>query len=179
MLRNSKLQEYFNFTYTDLQSNRMGQVTDNQRIHVKGKVKRFNNRILIVLAIMFMLTLGGFVVFRMAAGNTFTSFPTAMLGPIITLVVLVVFMVSRTNRKNDFSLKKAEGIVNFVWVEERVRNTSDTGPDYKMVRRLEMRVGGVSFNVNQELMDIINQGDTYRFYYTGGGDIVSAEFLNK
>jgi hypothetical protein len=178
MLRNSKLQEYFNFTHTDLQSNRMGQVTESQQIHVKGKVKQYNGRILIVLVLMFMLTVGGFVIFKMAARNAFQSFPIAMLGPIITLVILVVFMVSRTNRKNDFSLKKAEGTVNFVWVEERVRNTADTGADYRTVRKLEMRVGGVSFNVNQELMDILNQGDNVRFYYTGGGDIVSAEFVN-
>lgn len=174
-----KLQEYFNFTQNDLQANRQGRVTENQQAHVKGKVQRFNSRILVVLAIMFVIGFGVNFAVRMAsASNDFSgSIPTAALGPVITIVVLILFMAVRSNKKNDFSLQKVEGIVNFVWVENRVPNQDRTG--YKTEKSLQMKVGGVSFNVSENLIGIINQGDECRFYYTGGGDIVSAEFLSK
>jgi len=180
MSENEKLQKYFNFTPSDLHENRQGRITENQRVHVKGKVQKFNSRIVIILAIILVLSVGAFFAVRMVSAGTGSSngLPVrAFLGPVITVIVLVVFMASRTNRKNDFSLQKAEGTANFVWVEHQVMNQDRTG--YKTEKSLQMRVGGSSFNVSQNLMDIINQGDNVRFYYTGGGDIVSAEFLDK
>lgn len=180
MSKDIKLQEYFNFTQSDLQANRQGRVTENQRIHVKSKVQRFNSRIFIFVAILLMIGAGVFYAVRMASGlgNPEGGFPTSFLfGPAITIIILIVFIATRTNRKNDFSLKKVEGTVNFVWVERRVANQDNTG--YKTEKSLQMRVGGTSFNVSQKLMDILNQGDNIRFYYTGGGDIVSAEFVEK
>lgn len=179
MTKELKLQEYFNFTQSDLQENRQGRVTENQQAHVKGKVQRFNSRIIIVLVIMFVIGFGVNFAVRMAsAGGDFSgSIPTAAFAPLITIVILILFMAFRTNKKNDLSLKKIDGTVNFVWVEHRIANQDNTG--YKTEKKLEMRVGGVSFNVSQNLMDILNQGDNVRFYYTGGGDIVSAEFIDK
>lgn len=180
MSKELKLQEYFNFTQSDLQENRQGRITENQRAHVKGKVQRFNSRILVFMAFLLILSVGAFFVVRVASASAGSSggLPVfAILGPGLTVVVLIVFMASRTNRKNDLSIQKAEGTVNFVWVEHRIMNQDQTG--YKTEKRLQMRVSGVSFNVNEKLMDIINQGDNYRFYYTGGGDILSAEFLQS
>lgn len=179
MSKDLKLQEYFNFTQGDLQANRQGRVTEHQQEHVKGKVQRFNSRIIVVLVIMFVIGFGVNFAVRMAsAGGGFDgSIPFAALGPVITIVVLILFMIFRTNKKNDFSLQKAEGTVNFVWVENRVPNQDRTG--YKTEKDLHMKVGGVSFNVSENLVGIINQGENVRFYYTGGGEIVSAEFLDK
>jgi hypothetical protein len=42
-----------------------------------------------------------------------------------------------------------------------------------------MHVNDVSFDVQKDILEIIDQGDNVRFYYTGGGDIVSAEFVEK
>lgn len=178
MTANQKLQEYFKFTQSDLEANRQGRVTENQQAHVKGRVQRFNSRIFIFVAVLLMISAGVFFAVRLASGsgNSEGGFPTSFLfGPAITIIILIVFVATRTNRKNDFSLKKAEGMVNFVWVERRVANQDNTG--YKTEKSLEMRVDGVSFNVSKNLMDIINQGDNVRFYYTGGGEIVSAEFV--
>ena len=180
MSKDLKLQEYFNFTQSDLQENRQGRVTENQRAQVKGRVQRFNSRIVIFLAIILLISVGAFFAVRMASsgGGSLSGLPIrAFLGPGLTVTVLIIFMASRTNKKNDFSLQKAEGVVNFVWVERQVPNQDRTG--YKTEKSLQMRVGGVSFNVSENLVDIINQGDTCRFYYTGGGDIVSAEFLEN
>ncbi len=180
MSNKEKLQQYFNFTQSDLQANQQGRITENQRAHVKGKVQRFNSRILIFLVIVLMISVGAFFVVRMvssSAGSSSGLPVSAFLGPGITVIVLIVFMASRTNKKNDFSLQKAEGKVNFVWVERQVMNQDRTG--YKTEQSLQMRVDGASFNVSKNLMDIINQGDNCRFYYTGGGDIVSAEFIDK
>lgn len=180
MSKDLKLQEYFNFTQSDLQENRQGRVSDDQRLIVKDRAQRFNNKILIVLVFILVISAGAAFFVRNAVLGTGTfRFSSAMLGPAITIVIMTVYMVNRSQKKNDFSLQRAEGTVNFVWVEERVRNHSNAGPDYKTVRSLQMRVGGTSFNVKEELMDIINQGDNCRFYYTGGGDIVSAEFVEK
>ena len=179
MSKTEKLQQYFNFTQSDLQANRQGRITENQQAHVKGKVQRFNSRIIVVLVIMFVLGLGATFAVRMASASSGLtgSIPTAALGPVITIVILILFMVFRTNKKNDFSIKKTEGVVNFVWVERQIANQDNTG--YKTEKSLQIRVGGVSFNITQKLMDIVNQGDNVRFYYTGGGDIVSAEFVEK
>lgn len=179
MSTNEKLQQYFNFNQNDLQANRQGRVTENQQAHVKGKVQRFNSRIIIFMVVISLIAFGVNFAVRMvtATGGFNGSIPVGAFGPVITIVVLILFMVFRTNKKNDFSLKKAEGIVNFVWVERQVPNADRTG--YKTEKSLEMRVGGVSFNIGENLMDIINQGDNVRFYYTGGGDIVSAEFVGR
>jgi len=180
MPQDEKLQQYFNFTQDDLLANQQGRVTENQQEHVKGKVQNFNNRILIVLIVVFLIGLAVNSAIRTsyAVSNGFPiPLPTPMLGPVIVITLMVVFMSVRSKKKNNFSLKKVEGTVNFVWVERQVSNQDRTG--YKTEKSLQMRVGGVSFNVNQKLMDVINEGDTCRFYYTGGGDIISAEFIDK
>jgi len=178
MNRNEKLQEYFQFDETDLRENRQGRVSELQRSIVKNRVGSFNRNALIVGVLI--LAVAGVVVARvggaLGADNLF-SMLRLVAGPLLTILVLSGFLIYRTSRKNDFSLKSAEGPVNFVWVEDRVANQDNTG--YKTVRRLQMRVGGVSFHVKEALMDVINQGDICRFYYTGGGDIVSAEFIEK
>jgi len=182
MSKNEKLQEYFHFNQNDLQANRQGRVTENQRAHIKGKVQRYNNRILIVLGVVLVIGFIANFAIRIAAAsgelsNLFSSLPMGAVGPIFAAFIMVIFLIFRTQKKNEQSLLKAEGTVNFVWVERRVSNQDRTG--YKTVKSLQMRVGGVSFNVNENLMDIINQGDNVRFYYASGGDIVSAEFIDK
>ncbi len=178
MDRNEKLQEYFQFDEVDLRENRQGRVSELQRSIVKNRVGSFNRNALIVSVLI--LAVAGVVIMRVGGAigaNNLFSMLKLVAGPLLTILVLGGFLIYRTSRKNDFSLKAAEGPVNFVWVEDRVANQDHTG--YRTVRSLQMRVGGVSFHVREALMDVINQGDVCRFYYTGGGDIVSAEFVDQ
>lgn len=182
MSKNEKLQEYFHFNQNDLQANRQGRVTEDQRAQIKAKVQRYNNRILIVLGVVLVIGFIANFAIRIAAASDefsklFSSLPMGAVGSLFASFIMVIFLIFRTQKKNEHSLLKVEGTVNFVWVESRVSNQDRTG--YKTIKNLQMRVGGVSFNVNENLIDIINQGDNARFYYSSGGDIVSAEFVEK
>lgn len=104
------------------------------------------------------------------------SFFVIVFGGIVLLVLRVVF--EKANRKADTVVRRAEGKVNFVWVERQERNTSKTGPMYRTVRSLEMRVGSENAfnNVNSRLPNFINQTDEWIFYYTNHPfKIISAE----
>jgi hypothetical protein len=73
---------------------------------------------------------------------------------------------NRINRKAEHEIRRAEGTVNFVWVERKERTS--TGSGHKTVRSLEMRVGtDAKFTgMSDQLPNLINQGDEWIFYYT-------------
>lgn len=183
------LEQVLNFDDADLASNRLGQLTQKQKDLLAEKAKShksFNTAIGVVIAVMvggalltglggpILATLGGSF---LESGEVTTEAMIALIpvicmalfflvvfGGILIVVLRVVF--ERANRKVDTVVRRAEGKVNFVWVEKQERNTSKTGPMYKTVRVLEMRLGGETFTVNQELPNIINQGEEWIFYYT-------------
>jgi hypothetical protein len=178
MNRNEMLQQHFEFDASDLQENHQGWVTETQRTIVKSRIGRFNLNALIV--VIFILGVAAVVVtrggFQTESGNMMSALKP-VTGSLLSVALLIGFLVYRTSRKNDMSLQTAEGPVDFVWVEDSIPNHDNTS--YRTVRSLQMRVDGMSFKVEETLMDIIKQGDICRFYYTGGGDIVSAEFIDK
>lgn len=175
MSKTEMLQEYFDFTENELEENRQGRVTEEQVLIVKEKTQKYNNLAmagtLILLAVVFGITLNS------TSGVKDFPIMEAMTMPLIIAGGVIIFLILRTASKNDITLQKVEGKVNFVWVEERTRGSWKA--DDTTVSRFKMRVGGKSFDVREELMDIINQGENVRFYYTSGGDIVSAEFIES
>lgn len=185
----NELMNLFGFDDADLAANRMGQLTQKQRETLVEKAKnhkRFNTTIGIIIVIVFggALLTGLFAPILAAVGGSLlesgkltpeaifislSSICTGLLflvvfGGILILVLRVVF--ERANRKVDTAVRRVEGVVNFVWVEKQERNSSKTGPMYRTVRVLEMRLGGETFNVQQELPNVINQGEEWVFYYT-------------
>lgn len=175
MSNNEMLQEYFDFTESELEENRQGRVTEEQVLIIKERTQKYNN--LAVGITLIMLTVAYVIILN--STSDVKDFPVmeAMTIPLIIAGGVVVFLILRTASKNDFSVQKVEGKVNFVWVEERTRESGKMG--YTTVSRFKMRVGRISFDAREELMDIINQGDNVRFYYTSGGEIISAEFIES
>ena len=184
------IEQVLNFDDADLASNRLGQLTQKQKGLLAEKAKNhksFNTIIGVIVAVIFGGTLltGLGAPFLAAVGGSLlesgkvTTEALLTLIPIICVVlfVLVIFggilvvilkvIFDRANKKVDTTVRRVEGIVNFIWVEKRERNTSKTGPTYKTVRVLEMRIGGETFsNINNELPSLINQGEEWIFYYT-------------
>ena len=181
--------EVLGFDDADLGSNRLGQLTQKQKELLVEKAKShksFNTIIGVIIAVVFggaLLTGLGAPVLATVGGSLLESgevtaealialipiicmvlFFLVIFGGILIVVLRIVF--ERANRKVDTVVRRVEGKVNFVWVERRERNTRKTGPTYKTVRVLEMRIGGETFNVNNELPNVINQGEEWIFYYT-------------
>jgi hypothetical protein len=171
MTKNEKLQEYFDFTEPDLKENSEGRVSKDQQLLVKNKLQNQINGILFVLLVLGFIT----VAINLGRSNDFAAFQKTLVIPAFIGVFAFLFILYQYANKSDFSLKFVEGKVNFVWVEERVRENGT----YRTSRRLKMHVNDVSFDVQKDILEIIDQGDNVRFYYTGGGDIVSAEFVEK
>ena len=184
-----ELMNVLDFNDADLASNRLGQLTQKQKDLLAEKAKShksFNTIIGVIIAVVFggalltglgapiLATLGGSL---LESGKVTTEalltlipiicvvlFVLVIFGGILVVILKVIF--DRANKKVDTTVRRVEGIVNFIWVEKRERNTSKTGPTYKTVRVLEMRIGGETFTVNQELPNVINQGEEWIFYYT-------------
>lgn len=198
-----ELRKLLEYDDADLAANRMGQLTQKQKDLLAEKAKshkRFNTVIGVIIAVIFggaLLTGLGAPILATLGGSLLESgevTPEALIAliPIICMVLffLVIFggilivvlrvIFERANRKVDITARRVEGTVNFVWVEKQERNTTKAGPMYKTVRVLEMRIGGETFNVNNELPNVINQGEEWVFYYTNHPfKFLSAEKLAK
>ncbi len=175
MSNNGMLQEYFDFTESELEENRQGRVTEEQALIIKERTQKYNN-LAVAITLLLLAVVVGIILNSTSDVKDFPIMETMSI-PLMIAGGVVIFLVLRTVSKNDFSVQKVEGKVNFVWVEERTRGSWKTGD--ATVSRFKMRVGGKSFDVREELMDIIDSGERYRFFYTSGGDILSAEVLEK
>ena len=168
-----RLQEYYEFTDDDLKENRHGRVTEFQKQVLQQKNQK---ETLLLLGFFAGLGIILFIVNQTRFPSGDSSFLRTFLA--VMFAVVVVSMVIRMIKRANISLSSISGEVNFVWEEEKIQHTENIHR-YTTVRRLKMRVGGASFDVDERLKKIIDQGDICRFYYTGGGDIVSAEFIDK
>lgn len=165
-----RLEEYFDFTQDDLRENRKGIVTEDQRLILKEKTQRETNVLLIAFVAIGIISV--------VIGNIINPGSNSMMMPVILGIMAVVIIVLRGIKRSDISLHSVEGKIEFFWEEHKVKDSDSV--NYLTTRKiLKVRIGEKVFEVREELMDILEQGDRCRFYYTGGGDILSAEVLNR
>lgn len=84
--------------------------------------------------------------------------------------------------KTDHTVQQVRGRVDFIKAEKVFSEKRPNGfISYRIVEIYELRIGKIQFeNVNQKIMDMIQPGDIYAFYYTKDSKaILSAERLTK
>ena len=205
------IQQLWNFDDADLAANRMGQLTAKQKTMLARELKSYKMVYLgigIFIAVIFccvpIIALLGkglfstlisglnipFLPSQNSSTDLMDTLPLFAMGGfavifiafavLIVGIVLVVYYI-RGNKKEDITVKKAEGVVNFMQVEKRVRTTSNNR-GYKDINVLEMRVGTDQkfTEVNDRLPNIINQGEEWTIYYTSHPfKFLSGEIISK
>jgi len=207
-MSDTQLKELWGFDETDLNANRMGQLTAKQKTTLTAELKSYKNVYLgigIFLAVVFccfpivvllgrgllpVLMRGLVSPSQISPTDFMNTLPLFAIGGFalvfIFLTMLIVGVVlfiyyKRGNKKENIAVKKARGVVNFVFVEKRIR-ASETTMGYKDIKVLEMRVGTENnfTDINEKLPNIINQGEEWIVYYTSHPfKFLSAEFVSK
>jgi hypothetical protein len=188
-----QLRRFFDFDESDLNANRAGRLSVKQEKRTqefeKDTSKTFRNigiglillNILIVAGFILNVTGSGFS-FSTASRDDLIGMAAMMVVPTIIIGFFVWVMFWLAASKLDHSLQKAEGEVNFVKVEKRESyKTASGSTSQRTVQQYELRVGRVKFeDVDEELLNIIKEGDFYTFYYTKDAkEILSCEYIVK
>lgn len=171
MTRQERLQSCFDFTEDDLKQNRLGRLTVAQKQALQKKTNREAAR----LFWFFMGLAAIFIVIDRVKFSSGSS-PLSWAIPVVLIGIAAVSMLLRSIKRSNISLNSVSGKVDFTWEEQKVYDPENINRS-TIMRRLKMRVGGRSFDADETLKNIIEPGENCRFYVTGGGDIVSAEFL--
>lgn len=186
-----ELRNFFEFDEGDLIANRARRLSPKQEAKIQD-IEKGSSRIFfwagVVLVLFGIGASYGILKPVLEFGNDVMGW-SDLIGPFIGLAVtwgvlgfftIGAFRLSRS--RFDSSVQHVEGKVDFVKVEKQESyQTADDSTSYRTVEEYELRVGRVAFeDVDGELLDIIEEGDTYAFYYTKDTkDILSCEFVGK
>jgi hypothetical protein len=188
-----ELRQFFNFDDSDLLANRMGRFSAKQEKRIqeidKSSSKTFRN-IGIGLILLNILIIAGFILNVTGSGFSFSTasrddmigMAAMMVVPTVIIGFFVWIMFWLASSKLDHSLQNVEGNVRLVKVEKtQSYKTASGSASQRKVQQYELRVGRVKFeDVNEELLNILREGDIYIFYYTKDAkDILSCEFIRK
>ncbi len=190
-MTDSQLQKFFNFDQSDLNTNRSGKLSAKQKTKLE-KDEQGADQILIGAGIFFILValvivyfVAGESLMRLFSGNLASGdILTIVLGAGLPLIFFGFFAMGAFkmgSSKFDNSVQSAQGKVNFVKVEKQVPTSTSEVSNYRTVQQYELRVGNNKFeNVAEELLNLIDEGDTYIFYYTKSTKkILSCESIRK
>ena len=174
------LMNYFKFDQADLTVNENGQFTEKQKVRIfkEDKSNRMWSRIggvvlLFIAAIGFFGAIAGAIAdpdlgFRIGFGIGF-----GVIWPLIWGGIGVV-LIKNSFSKHDFKLTRVQGQVNIV------RRESYSSEHHTTSVYHELHIGGQEFSVNEDLADVIMQGDEYILYYIAdSNEIMSAELVGK
>ena len=186
-----ELRNFFEFDEGDLIANRARRLSPKQEAKLQD-IEKGSSRIFfwagVVLVLFGIGASYGILKPVIEFGNDVMGW-SDLIGPFIGLAVVWgvlgffatgAFRLSRS--RFDSSVQHVEGKVDFVKVEKQESyQTADDSTSYRTVEEYELRVGRIAFeDVDGELLDIIEEGDTYAFYYTKDTkDILSCEFVGK
>lgn len=186
-----ELRNFFEFDEGDLIANRARRLSPKQEAKIQD-IEKGSSRIFfwagVVLVLFGIGASYGILKPVLEFGNDIMGW-SDLIGPFIGLAVvwsvlgffaIGAFRLSRS--RFDSSVQHVEGKVDFVKVEKQESyQTADDSTSYRTVEEYELRVGRIAFeDVDGELLDIIEEGDTYAFYYTKDTkDILSCEFVGK
>lgn len=181
-----ELRNYFNFGEADLYANRAGRLTKEQETRLL-EVERGASQIFRWVGIFLLLIAIFVTLFLLNEARKVNWADLIGLSPALCIVWLMCGgfaygSFKLAGSKNDNSVQKAEGEVNFVKVESRESyKTASGSTSYRTVQKYELRVDKVKFqDVNEELLNLIREGDVYAFYYAKDSkQILSCEFISK
>lgn len=189
-MTDQQIKTFFSFDETDLNANRSNKLSAKQEKKFKELEKSTSNifRWIGIGLILLATCIIGFILLNVI--NDGFSFATAFSEDIIGIVLMLCLptfiigifvwvMFWLASSKTDYAVQNIQGKINFVKVEKQVRNASNS--TYQTVEQYELRVGGIVFeNVASDLLNLIDEGDIYIFYYTKQSkQILSCEFISK
>jgi hypothetical protein len=187
-----ELRKFFEFDENDLVANRAKKLSQKQKTKLETSEKGADQIFVgagiffILVALVIVYFVAGDSILKLLTGRTLESSDilTLVLGggmPILFFGFFAWGAFKLGSSKFDNTVQFVEGKVNFVKVEKRVPTSTSDVSSYRTVQQYELRVGKVVFeNVDEELLNIIEEGDTYAFYYTKDTkEILSCEFVSK
>ena len=179
-MEDHQLMDYFKFDMADLHAHAHGDFTDKQRLRLLEEDKSSRKWSMIGgfgMILIALIGLGGAIFavtqdsdlgFQIGFGLGFGCLWPAIWGGI------GFFVIKGALSKHEIKLAKVQGKVNIVRGESYNSQTHTTSVHH------ELHIGGQEFSVEDDLADVMMQGDEYIIYYVdGSSEILSAELVHK
>jgi hypothetical protein len=172
----TQLMNYFKFDQDDLYANQNGRFTDKQRVRLIQEDKSDRRSGLVWGIILMGIGAIGLVIAIVAGlANSDWGFRIGFgcgFGIVWPLVWggIGYAMMSDSFSKHEFKLARVQGRVNIVRSESYSSQSHTTSVHH------ELHIGGQEFRVDEDLANVLMQGEEYALYYVDGTNkILSAE----
>jgi len=190
-MNDPQLMKLFDFNESELNENRNGRLSDRQAKRLQ-KVERSQKGCSSILGgLLIIVALVGVVIAVSVVPAVISDDRGAAIGIGIAFGVIWpliwgafgFFTIRRAFARMEVKVKTAEGPINIVKVVRQEYNPSTKLHNER--EAYELRIDGLTFEVQADLADVMMQGDVYAVYHAEfnisdkEGEILSAEFLKK